>query len=253
MSDPAGAGGLSGVTALVLAGGLGTRLRPVVADRPKALVEVNGRPFITLLLDQLAAAGLRHVVLCTGYRGEQVQASLGQRYGPLRLDYSQEPQPLGTAGALRLALPQVPAGPALDGPVLAVNGDSYCQVDLPAFWAWHQARAATASLLLTRVPDTRRYGRVERDGQDAVTGFVEKSAADGPGWISAGVYLLARALLAAIPAGRPVSIEREVFPAWVGRGLYGCPLGGRFLDFGTPEALAELPAFFAGYPGGRAP
>ena len=240
--------GLGGVTALVLAGGLGTRLRPVVADRPKALVEVNGRPFITFLLDQLAAAGLRRAILCTGYLGEQVRASLGERYAGLALGYSHEPQPLGTAGALRLALPQTDSAQ-----VLVLNGDSYCQVDLPAFWAWHHTRPAAASLLLTQVPDTRRYGRVERDAHDAVTGFVEKSAAAGPGWISAGLYLLARQLLTEIPAGRAVSIEREVFPAWVGRGLYGCPLGGRFLDFGTPEALAELPAFFAHNPAGGAP
>jgi D-glycero-alpha-D-manno-heptose 1-phosphate guanylyltransferase len=134
-----------------------------------------------------------------------------------------------------------------------MNGDSYCQADLGAFWAWHLARQAAASLLLTQVADTRRYGRVALDAQDAVTGFVEKSAAGGPGWISAGIYLLGRELLAAIPAGRAVSVEREVFPAWVGRGLYGCPGGGRFLDFGTPESLAELPAFFAGQPEGGKP
>ena len=182
---------LGQVTALVLAGGLGTRLRPVVADRPKALVEVGGRPFVTLLLDQLAAAGVRDVILCTGYRGEQVRASLGERYASLRLGYSQEPEPLGTAGALRLALPYVRSGVAL-----VLNGDSYCQADLRAFWGWHQARRAAASLLLTQVADTRRYGRVERNSQDVVTAFVEKSAAGGPGWISAGIYWLSRQLLA---------------------------------------------------------
>jgi D-glycero-alpha-D-manno-heptose 1-phosphate guanylyltransferase len=245
MSDPGP--GLRGVTALVLAGGLGTRLRPVVADRPKALVEVAGRPFITFLLDQLAAAGIEVAILCTGYRGEQVRECLGQRYGGLRLSYSQEPAPLGTAGALRLALPDVQSDLAI-----VMNGDSYCEAELRAFWSWHRARPAAASLLLTPVADTRRYGRVACDEQGAVTGFVEKSAAGGPGWISAGIYLLGRDLLAEIPAGRAVSIEHEVFPAWVERGLYGCPAGGRFLDFGTPEALAELPAFFAGLPQGGA-
>ena len=236
-----------GLTALVLAGGLGTRLRPAVTDRPQALVEVAGRPFVTFLFDQLAAAGVNQAVLCTGYRGEQIRACLGERSGALQLIYSQEPEPLGTAGALRLALPWVSSNPAL-----VLNGDSYCEADLGALLAWHQARPAAASLLLTQVPDTGRYGRVERDADDAVTGFVEKGAAGGPGWINAGIYVLSRSLMAGLPAGRAVSIEREVFPAWVGRGLYGCPAGGRFIDFGTPEALAQLSAFFDGHPQGGA-
>jgi D-glycero-alpha-D-manno-heptose 1-phosphate guanylyltransferase len=240
------AGGLGGLTALVLAGGLGTRLR-AVTDQPKALVEVAGRPFITLLLEQLAGAGLRQAVLCTGYGGELVQASLGEHYAGLRLSYSHEPVPLGTGGALRLGLAQV-AGDT----VLAMNGDSYCETNLGGFAEWHRACGGAASLVLTRVADTSRYGRVERDEQDAVTGFVEKAAAGAPGWISAGIYLLSRAVLASIPAGRAVSIEREVFPAWVGRGLAGWPGGGRFLDFGTPEALRELPGFVAGLPQGGA-
>ncbi len=236
-----------GLTALVLAGGFGSRLRPVVADRPKALFIVAGRPFVTFLLDQLAAAGASRVVLCTGHHGDQMRACLGERYGALPLIYSHESEPLGTAGALRLALPWVTSDPAL-----VMNGDSYCEADLGALLAWHQARPAAASLLLTQVPDTGRYGRVQRDAADAVTGFVEKGAAGGPGWINAGIYVLSQALLAGIPAGRAVSIEREVFPAWVGRGLYGCPAGGRFIDIGTPEALARLPAFFGRHPQGGA-
>lgn len=238
MSEPSD--GLAAVTALILAGGLGTRLRPVVGDRPKALVEVDGRPFITYLLDQLADAGLRHVVLCTGFGAEKVRERLGDSYGPLRLAYSEEPESLGTAGALRLALPLVGSDP-----VLVMNGDSFCQAGLDGLWQWHRSRPAQGSLLLTRVPDTSRYGRVQVAGDGAVQGFQEKSSSGGPGWISAGIYLLSRALLESIPPGQCVSIEREVFPAWVGRGLYGCQAGGRFLDFGTPQTLALLPAFLA--------
>jgi len=101
------AASLSDVTAVVLAGGLGTRLRSVVADRPKALAPVHGRPFLAYLLDQLAASNCRSVVLCTGYLGEQIRDAFGETYKSLRLRYSQERQPLGTAGALKLALPQI--------------------------------------------------------------------------------------------------------------------------------------------------
>ena len=121
------------VTAAILAGGLGTRLRPAVADRPKVLAPVGGRPYLTYLLDQLAGAGVREVVLLTGYAADEVRDALGDRYGRMRLRYSVEPAPLGTAGALRLALPLL-AAPA----VLLLNGDSYCDADLGAFRRSHR-------------------------------------------------------------------------------------------------------------------
>ena len=246
---------LASVTAAILVGGLGTRLRSVVADRPKVLAEVRGRPFLTYLLDQLAGAGVRTVVLCTGYLGEQVQAMFGDSYGSLRLVYSQESSPLGTAGALRLALPLFKPGlsPGLErseaeanvsDSVLVMNGDSFCQANLRAFWAWHCARGADATLLLTRMPDTKRYGRVHVDADGLVLRFDEKDDEGGPGWINAGIYLLSHRLLLTIPANRTVSLEQEVFPAWIGRGLYGYRSEGRFLDIGTPEAYTVAEQFF---------
>ena len=209
-------GGLARVTGVVLAGGLGTRLRSVIADRPKVLAEVAGRPFLAHLLDQLAEAGLRSAVLCTGYKAEAVAAQFGTSYRGMGLTYSQETSPLGTAGALRQARPYLRSDP-----VLVLNGDSYCAADVEAFWAWHEQGPGVASLLLTEVADTGRYGRVELDDRGEVLAFHEKAAVSGPGWINAGMYLLGRELLESIQAGRPVSLEREVFPGWVGRGLRG--------------------------------
>ncbi|MBI1924859.1 nucleotidyltransferase family protein [Candidatus Poribacteria bacterium] len=231
---------LANVTAAILAGGLGTRLRSVVADRPKVLAEIQGRPFLAYLLDQLAVAGVRDVVLCTGYMGEQVQAMFGDSYGCLRLVYSQESSPLGTAGALRLALPLFKSTS-----VLVMNGDSFCETDLKAFWTWHCARDAEATLLLTQMPDTRRYGRVHLDADGLVSRFDEKNDKRGCGWINAGIYLIHHRLLLTIPKSGAVSLEREVFPAWIERGLYGYPSEGRFLDIGTPEAYAIAERFFA--------
>ena len=230
---------LASVTAAILAGGMGTRLRSVVADRPKVLAEIRGRPFLAYLLDQLAGAGVRTVVLCTGYLGEQVQAMFGDSYGSLRLVYSQESSPLGTAGALRLALPLFKAET-----VLVMNGDSFCEANLRAFWAWHCARSADATLLLTRMLDTKRYGRVHVDEDGLVLRFDEKGQNGGPGWINAGIYLLNRRLLLTIPSSGAVSLEREMFPAWIGRGLYGYRSEGRFLDIGTPEAYILAERFF---------
>ncbi|MBI4551835.1 MAG: nucleotidyltransferase family protein [Candidatus Latescibacteria bacterium] len=229
---------LACVTAAILAGGLGTRLRTVVADRPKVLAEVHGRPFVTYLLDQLIVAGVRDVVMCTGYRGEQVRARLGDAYGALRLAYSQESFPLGTAGALRLALPLVKSET-----VLVMNGDSWCDVNLRDAWAEHRARGASASLVVTEVEDTGRYGRVCLDAHGLVIRFEEKGA--GTGWINAGLYFLSRRLLGTIPAGRPVSLEREMFPRWIGQGVSGVRVNRRFLDIGTPESYSMAERFFA--------
>ncbi len=231
---------LSGATGVILAGGLGTRLRPVVADRPKVLAPVLGRPFLAYLLDQVATAGLRDVVLCTGYLGEEVRIAFGDAHGHVRLAYSRESSPLGTAGALRAALPLVSTDT-----MLVLNGDSYCEADFRALEAFHRASGAVATIGLVQVADTRRYGRVQTDAAGRVLGFEEKGTAAGPGWINAGLYLLERRLVQSIPAKGPVSLEREVFPAWIGRGLHGHRSEGRFIDIGTPESYAAAEAFFA--------
>lgn len=226
-------------TAAILVGGLGTRLRPFVGERQKVLTTVAGQPFLARLLDYFADAGLRRVVLCTGYQAEEVVCAIGRQYRAMSIEYSAEPAPLGTAGALRHALPLLESDP-----VLACNGDSYCEVDLRALARSHVERRATGSLVVVELPDTRASGRVTIDERGAITRFVEKAASGGPGWISAGVYLLNRALLESIPTGRTVSIERETFPAWVGHGLFAFPSRGRFLDIGTPESYASAEGFF---------
>jgi NDP-sugar pyrophosphorylase family protein len=180
------------------------------------------------------------VVLCTGYLGEQVRAAFGDCYGSLHLLYSQEASPLGTAGALRLALPLFDSDP-----VLVMNGDSFCDADLERFWEWHCARSADATLLLAEVPDTTRYGCVYVNNTGVVLGFEEKNHKGGPGWINAGVYLLTRRLLETIPENGAVSLERDMFPAWIGRRLCGYQSRGRFLDIGIPEAYAFADEFFS--------
>ena len=227
------------VTVAILAGGLGTRLRSVVPDRPKVLAMVQDRPFLTYLLDQLATAELRRVVVCSGHLGEQLQSAMGETYNTLRLEYSQEPCPLGTGGALRLALPLFKSKV-----VLVMNGDSYCEVDLRDLWSWHKAHKSQATLVLTRKEDTGRYGRVQVTDNGVITRFTEKGDNSAPGWINAGICLINRSLLKKIPDNRAVSLEREMFPTWVGQGLYGYPGGKRFIDIGIAESYAAAPRFF---------
>lgn len=234
-----GAVSLARVPVAILAGGLGVRLRPALGERPKVLAEVAGRPFLAYLLDQLAEAGLRDVVLCTGWRADAVEHALGSAHSSLRLRYSPETEPLGTAGALRRALP------LLEGEtVLVMNGDSFCDADLAATWDWHRAVRSRATLLLVEVEDASRYGRVEVDAAGAICRFVEKQPGAGAGWINAGIYWLARARIESIATETPLSLERDVFPGWIGRGLAGLRTTARFLDIGTPRSYADASAFF---------
>jgi len=157
------------VTAVILAGGLGTRLRSVLQGRPKVLAEIQGRPFLAYLLSQLSISGLRTVVLCTGYLGGQIQDRFGDSYRNLGIVYSREGSLLGTAGALRLALPLFKSSS-----VLVMNGDSFCDIDLHVFWDWHCGRRAAATLALVRMVDSMRYGQVRMESDGALLSFEEK-------------------------------------------------------------------------------
>jgi D-glycero-alpha-D-manno-heptose 1-phosphate guanylyltransferase len=230
---------LSDITAVILAGGRGIRLRPVVADRPKVLAEILGRPFLRYLLDELAIAGLRRVVLCTGYMSENIYQTLGDTYASLNLFYSREGKPLGTGGALRLALPELTSDI-----VLVMNGDSYIEADLGDFLRWFAEKGALAALILTRVADTKRYGRVVSSLDGQILLFEEKVENGGPGWINAGLYLLRTELISNIPSGRAYSLERDFFPGLIGKGLYGYQCKGEFIDIGTPDSYRKAKAFF---------
>lgn len=230
---------LHDTTAVILAGGLGTRLRSVVSDRPKVVAEVNGRPFLHFLLDQLASAGIRQAVLCTGYMAGNVQELLGRNHGPVKLVYSVETEPLGTGGAVRLALPYLASDP-----VLVMNGDSFCDIDLQLFASEHMQKRAVASLALAAVNDISRYGAVDVTTDGSVTHFEEKGARQGDGLINAGIYLLSKTIIASIPAEQPVSLERDIFPGLIGNGLCGFAGSGRFIDIGVPDDYRAAADFF---------
>lgn len=231
---------LARTTAVVLAGGAGTRLRAAVADRPKVLAEVNGRPFLALLLDSLAETGIKKVVLCTGYMAAAVEASLGDSHDGMQLVYSVEKTPLGTGGALRMALP------LLDSSVLVCNGDSFSGADLDLFAKRHADAGSAASLLLSWVEDAGRYGVARLSADNRVICFSEKGSS-GCGLINAGVYLLDKTLIESIPAGKEASLEREVFPRLIAHGLYGFHLPGPFLDIGIPSDYYRAADFFASW------
>lgn len=229
-------------SAFVLCGGLGTRVAGQLGDVPKFLAPVGRRCFADLVFEVLARSGVRRVVLGTGHLAEAIERYVAARPpSDLEVTLSREPTPLGTGGALKLASKLL-----RDGPFFVLNGDSLATIPLASLTALHQARGAVASLALLHVPDAARFGAVRFEASGAVTHFDEKGAV-GPGWVNAGIYLLEPSVLDLVPEGRSVSLERDVFPELIGRGLFGCALAGEFLDIGTPESLAAAETFFRGW------
>jgi mannose-1-phosphate guanylyltransferase len=224
------------VQALVLAGGEGTRLRPLTLTLPKPVIPLAGRPFLTFMLDWLRRHGVDDVLLSCGYRSHDVERVLGDEHRGMRLRYVVEDEPLGTAGPLRLAADEG----VLEDRVLVLNGDCLTDIDLTAELAQHEAHGAKATLALMPVDDTSPYGVVPTTDDGQVEAFLEKRPGPAPtNRINAGAYVLEREVVERVPAGRAVSIEREVFPELVGDGLYGYLADGYWIDIGTPARYLE--------------
>ncbi|HEX6455820.1 MAG TPA: NDP-sugar synthase [Solirubrobacterales bacterium] len=220
--------------AIVLVGGEGTRLRPLTTDVPKPAVTLVDRPFLAYAIEWLAVHGVSEIVLACGFLPEVLREALGdeeERAG-VRITYVAEPEPLGTAGAIRFAAEAV--GDRLEDRFLALNGDVLADLDLSALVSAHREREASATIGLHPVDDSSAYGLVRCDDEGLVLEFAEKTGRSVPGEINAGAYVLERSVLDLVPSGRAVSIEREVFPRLVGDGLCGVLLDGYWMDIGTP-------------------
>ncbi len=226
--------------ALILLGGKGTRLRALCADRPKALVPVAGHPFLEWQIEWLSRGGIRDIHLAAGHLARPLAeaAAAAPRRGPLTL--AVEPEPLGTGGGLKFAELHLRSDP-----FLILNGDSLLpNLDFRALQA-QPPEGALLTMAATFAADAGRFGTVRSDEHGRVTAFLEKAAAR-EGWINGGVYLARRALLDRIPAGRPVSLEHEVFPALCAEGklaVFRAP--PPLLDMGTPEGLEAMAAYLA--------
>ncbi|HLM32310.1 MAG TPA: NDP-sugar synthase [Solirubrobacterales bacterium] len=224
--------------AVVLVGGEGTRLRPLTLTQPKPAIPLVDRPFIRFIVDWLARHGIDEVVMACGFRAADLRSALGDALpGGPTITYVEEDEPLGTAGPVRLAAERGLLGERF----MVLNGDVLSDLDLTALQRQHAETAAAASLALYSIEDPSHYGLVRRRADGEVLGFLEKPE---PGQIdtdevNAGAYVLERAVLELIPSGRPVSIEREIFPRLVGRGLYGRRLDGYWMDIGTPERYLQ--------------
>ena len=230
---------LSQVTVVILAGGLGTRLRKVVSNFPKVMAEINGKPFLYYLLDQLVEVGLERILISTGYLGHLIEEAIGFSYKGLLVDYSREKTPLGTAGALKLAGQAVGTKQCL-----VMNGDSYTEFNPSSLLMVHKQKNANITLLIKAVADISRFGTIQMNGENEIVQFMEKKSRIGAGLINAGVYLIKTSVLEEIPDKMPCSLEHDFFPAMIGKNIYGYEIGGKFIDIGTPESYSEADRFF---------
>jgi NDP-sugar pyrophosphorylase family protein len=233
---------LGPVDVLVLAGGLGTRIRPVLGDTPKLLAPIGGRPFLSYLLRWLTKFGARRVVLALGHGAAAVQEYLLDfRCSALEITTVVEPQPLGTAGAVRLARARLRSDT-----VMVMNGDSFVAADLCEFLEFHREAGAIGTMLCAMAEHGGRYGRIATDDNARIREFVEKDIAlRGPAMVNAGVYLFSPALLDLVATMPGPSLERDVFEQLPAGSL--AAFGGAFdlLDIGTPETLATAAALLA--------
>lgn len=224
--------------AIVLVGGFGTRLRPLTETVPKPALTLVDRPFIAYMVEWLEAHGVTEVVLACGFLPDVLREALGDgEPGGARIRYVAEPEPLGTAGAIRFAADVL--GDALDERFLALNGDVLTDLDLTGLLRAHEQRAARATLGLYPVEDSAAYGLVRSGPDGEVLEFLEKTGEHAPGEINAGAYVLERSVLDLIPPAEQVSIERDVFPLLVGDGLGALRLDGYWMDIGTPERYLQ--------------
>lgn len=228
---------LPGVEAVVLVGGLGTRMRPLTLSAPKPMLPTAGVPLLTHLLGRIRAAGVRHVVLGTSYRAEVFTAHFGDGSAlGLQLDYVVEEHPLGTGGGIRNV-----AAALTEPDVLVFNGDVLSGLDPAEVVRTHRSVGADVTLHLVRVPDPRAFGCVPTTADGQVLGFLEKTDNPPTDLINAGCYAFRREVIDTIPVGRKVSVERETFPGLLASGarIHAHVDASYWLDLGTPAAFVQ--------------
>jgi len=225
---------LNVMDALVLCGGLGTRLRPVLSDRPKGLADVAGRAFLDILTDELVRNGLRRLILCAGHGAEQIAAHYRDR-GDAEFVISAEDRPLGTGGAIAHALPQVRSDP-----FFVLNGDSFCRVSYADLLVSHRRRGALLSVVVTPATERADVGALRIDSAERILEFAEKPGivSGRSDYVNAGIYVIQSDAIALVGPAEVFSLERDLIPAAVDAGrCYAFPTSGPLIDIGTPDRL----------------
>jgi D-glycero-alpha-D-manno-heptose 1-phosphate guanylyltransferase len=217
--------------AIILAGGLGTRLQQIVSDVPKAMALVNGKPFIEYLLNYLRGQGITKFILSVGFKKETIRDYLKDQYKNIPVVYAVEEEPLGTGGGISHAFQLIEGENAF-----VLNGDSMFRMGLNAMTQLHEEKKADITLALRYLDETGRFGTVTIDEEKRITGFREKGAESGPGYINGGIYLIRKSFLLGQHFPPVFSIEKDCFEkSYRDQAFYGFPSRGYFLDIGVPE------------------
>lgn len=224
---------------VILCGGFGMRLQSLINDRPKPMVQINGRPFLDILIDYVARYGFTRFILCTGYKRNMIRRYYEKNRGKLLFLFSEESEPLGTAGAIKHAESCIKSDI-----FLVLNGDSLCEIDLGDFLKFHIGKRASVSIALTTLKSPGDYGIIELDGDHKVIRFSEKVLINCNGLVNTGMYIFDRRILKEIPSDEKQSLEYDVFPKILNQGVYGYVTEKKLLDIGTPERLEVAKNYF---------
>lgn len=227
----------SSLDIVILAGGLGTRLRPAVSGRPKVLAEIYGRPFIDMLIENLLRVGMQRIILSVGYLKDHIK----DYYVEQGILFAEEESPLGTGGGVKNAERLVQSDQ-----FFVMNGDSWITggIDFEAFHNFHRSKNALATIVLTRPRKEKDYGAVFLKEDGKISGFDEKAKEDKTHFMNAGVYLIEKKAFGLMPRG-VFSLETDFFPKLVGGAFYGFPVDGELVDIGTPERYALANKIFS--------
>jgi len=217
--------------AIILAGGFGTRLKYIVSDVPKPMAPINGTPFLAYLLQKLTTAGFEHVILSTGYLHEKIESYFGNAFGSLRISYSEESTPLGTGGAILLAMQKVETNN-----VFVLNGDTLFDIDFNSLQKFHFQHKSILSISLREEVDVARYGSVVVNEGGKITAFTEKNQAHGKGLINGGIYVVNKALFANLNMPEQFSFEKDIMEKlYTTMDFYALECKAYFIDIGVPD------------------
>ncbi|MFH1309976.1 MAG: nucleotidyltransferase family protein [Candidatus Omnitrophota bacterium] len=229
---------MKNIDVVILCGGLGKRLRPVVSDRPKPMAEVNSEPFLDTVIKYAASFGFKRFIFCTGYKAEAIKNYYEGRTNSLEFVFSQEKEPLGTGGAVKNAAELIKSDP-----FLVMNGDSFCDLNFCDFFKFHTIKKAVFSIALSRPKNDQNSGIVVVDRDKRIVAFKEKSGAEKGNYCNAGIYFMKREIFRIMGNKEVFSLEYDMFPALVGKDCYGYYEGNDFIDIGIPRNLAKASNF----------
>lgn len=224
---------LSQTDIVILAGGLGKRLASVTGGGQKVLAAINGKPFLSILIDYIASQGGKRFILCTGHGADAVETYFKGAHQDVEIVLSREEEPLGTGGAIKQGAAFVKTND-----FIAMNGDCFCVIDYNRMIAFHREHQANATIAVTQVPDARDYGTIDVDALKNITAFKEKQSIERSALINTGTYCLTRHAFDLKETPAKFSIEYDFFPYLVSKKFYGFEVENKFIDIGTPERYA---------------